>query len=138
MRSAGYPDRDETQVGLSFGYFLACPLGYFGHSKKSNSQPSDENKKSSAPARLGNPAQALHWGSFLTPTYGLDKRHSAQCPSVIAPYGLERGIYAIGFFFPVVPKGKARIRTQISAAHTKKDLDKAIAAFAETFAELSD
>ncbi len=50
---------------------------------------------------------------------------------------LERGIYAIGFFFPVVPKGKARIRTQISAAHTKQDLDKAIAAFKETYAELT-
>ena len=44
---------------------------------------------------------------------------------------LEKGIYAIGFFFPVVPKGKARIRTQISAAHTKDDLDKAIKAFSE-------
>jgi glycine C-acetyltransferase len=50
---------------------------------------------------------------------------------------LERGIYAIGFFFPVVPKGKARIRTQISAAHTRQDLDKAIAAFSETWAELA-
>jgi len=50
---------------------------------------------------------------------------------------LERGVYAIGFFFPVVPKGKARIRTQISAAHTKDDLDTAIAAFASTYAELT-
>ncbi len=50
---------------------------------------------------------------------------------------LERGIYAIGFFFPVVPKGKARIRTQISAVHTKNDLDQAIQAFAETYKELS-
>lgn len=50
---------------------------------------------------------------------------------------LERGVYAVGFFFPVVPKGKARIRTQISAAHTKQDLDTAIAAFAETYAELT-
>jgi len=49
---------------------------------------------------------------------------------------LERGIYAIGFFYPVVPNGKARIRTQISAAHTQQDLDKAIAAFAATQAEL--
>jgi glycine C-acetyltransferase len=50
---------------------------------------------------------------------------------------LEHDIYAIGFFFPVVPKGKARIRTQISAAHTKDDLDRAIAAFAATYAELT-
>ncbi len=50
---------------------------------------------------------------------------------------LERGVYAIGFFFPVVAKGKARIRTQISAAHTKEDLDTAVAAFAETYAELT-
>ncbi len=42
---------------------------------------------------------------------------------------LEEGVYAIGFFFPVVAKGQARIRTQISAAHSKEDLDKAIAAF---------
>jgi glycine C-acetyltransferase len=50
---------------------------------------------------------------------------------------LERGVYAIGFFFPVVAKGKARIRTQISAAHTRQDLDTAISAFAETYAELT-
>jgi glycine C-acetyltransferase len=50
---------------------------------------------------------------------------------------LERGIFAIGFFFPVVAQGKARIRTQISAAHTKDDLDKAIVAFTETYKELS-
>ena len=42
---------------------------------------------------------------------------------------LEEGIYAIGFFFPVVPKGQARIRTQISAAHTREPLDRAIEAF---------
>ncbi|MEE9331372.1 MAG: glycine C-acetyltransferase [Methylophilaceae bacterium] len=50
---------------------------------------------------------------------------------------LEKGIYAIGFFYPVVPQGKARIRTQISAKHTKEDLDKAIAAFSEIHAEMS-
>jgi glycine C-acetyltransferase len=42
---------------------------------------------------------------------------------------LEEGVYAIGFFYPVVGKGQARIRTQISAAHEKKHLDKAINAF---------
>ncbi|MCW8919550.1 MAG: glycine C-acetyltransferase [Gammaproteobacteria bacterium] len=50
---------------------------------------------------------------------------------------LEHGIYAVGFFFPVVAQGKARIRTQISAAHTREDLDRAIAAFAKTYNELT-
>ncbi len=50
---------------------------------------------------------------------------------------LKEGVYAIGFFFPVVAKGQARIRTQISAAHTKADLDKAIAAFIKVGKELS-
>ncbi len=45
---------------------------------------------------------------------------------------LERGVYAMGFFFPVVPQGKARIRTQISAAHTREQLDQAIEAFVDT------
>jgi glycine C-acetyltransferase len=49
---------------------------------------------------------------------------------------LEEGIYAIGFFFPVVPQGKARIRTQISAAHTREHLDRAIAAFVKIGREL--
>ncbi len=49
---------------------------------------------------------------------------------------LEEGVYVIGFFFPVVPKGQARIRTQMSAAHTREDLDTAIAAFAKVGREL--
>jgi len=44
---------------------------------------------------------------------------------------LKKGIYVIGFFFPVVPKYKARIRVQLSASHTKEHLDLAIQAFAE-------
>jgi glycine C-acetyltransferase len=43
---------------------------------------------------------------------------------------LDEGVYAVGFFFPVVPRGQARIRTQMSAAHTREDLDLAVAAFA--------
>ncbi len=49
---------------------------------------------------------------------------------------LDKGIYVIGFSFPVVPKGKARIRTQISAAHTREDLEFAIAKFGEAKTEL--
>jgi glycine C-acetyltransferase len=49
---------------------------------------------------------------------------------------LKEGIYVIGFFFPVVPKGQARIRIQISAAHTREHLDKAIKAFATAGREL--
>ena len=50
---------------------------------------------------------------------------------------LKKGVYVIGFSYPVVPQGKARIRTQISAAHTREDLEFAIAKFSEAKAELS-
>jgi glycine C-acetyltransferase len=50
---------------------------------------------------------------------------------------LEKGIYVIGFFYPVVPKGQARIRVQLSAAHTREHLDKAINAFIEVGKELN-
>ena len=50
---------------------------------------------------------------------------------------LEQGVYAVGFFYPVVPKGKARIRTQISAAHTKEHLDLAISAFVKVGKQLN-
>ncbi|ESY40352.1 2-amino-3-ketobutyrate CoA ligase [Mesorhizobium sp. LNJC384A00] len=49
---------------------------------------------------------------------------------------LKRGIYVIGFSFPVVPKGQARIRTQMSAAHSSADIDRAVAAFAAVGKEL--
>ncbi|MBE6012430.1 glycine C-acetyltransferase [Anaeropeptidivorans aminofermentans] len=49
---------------------------------------------------------------------------------------LEKDIYAVGFFYPVVPKGKARIRTQVSAAHTKEQLDRVVKAFVEAKNEL--
>jgi glycine C-acetyltransferase len=49
---------------------------------------------------------------------------------------LEKGVYVVGFFYPVVPQGTARIRTQVSAAHSREDLDCAIQAFAEVKTEL--
>lgn len=55
--------------------------------------------------------------------------YDAKLAQQMAEELLSEGIYVIGFFFPVVPKGKARIRVQLSAAHTKEHLDKAIAAF---------
>lgn len=57
--------------------------------------------------------------------------YDAKLSQVMADELLKKGIYVIGFFFPVVPKGKARIRVQLSAAHTKEHLDKAIASFTE-------
>jgi len=49
---------------------------------------------------------------------------------------LEKGVYVIGFFYPVVPHGTARVRTQVSAAHSRKELEDAVNAFAETNQEL--
>ncbi len=50
---------------------------------------------------------------------------------------LERGVYVVGFSYPVVPQGKARIRTQVSAAHSRDDLDRAVRAFVEVRGEVS-
>ena len=55
--------------------------------------------------------------------------YDAKLSQTMANLSLEEGIYVIGFFFPVVPRDKARIRVQLSAAHTTEHLDKAIAAF---------
>ncbi len=62
--------------------------------------------------------------------------YDAPLAQKFAGHLLEEGIYAIGFFFPVVPKGQARIRTQISAAHTREHLDRAIDAFTRIGREL--
>lgn len=55
--------------------------------------------------------------------------YDAKLSQIFADKLLDEGIYVIGFFYPVVPKGQARIRVQLSAAHEKEHLDKAIAAF---------
>ena len=57
--------------------------------------------------------------------------YDAKLSQIMAEELLNKGIYVIGFFYPVVPKDKARIRVQLSAAHTKEHLDKAINAFTE-------
>jgi glycine C-acetyltransferase len=63
--------------------------------------------------------------------------YDARLSQVFADKLLEEGIYVIGFFYPVVPKGQARIRVQLSAAHEKQHLDKAIAAFEKVGKELN-
>ena len=57
--------------------------------------------------------------------------YDAKLAQTMADELLKKGIYVIGFFFPVVPKNKARIRVQLSASHTQENLDKAIAAFVQ-------
>ena len=63
--------------------------------------------------------------------------YDAKLAQVMADELLKKGIYVIGFFFPVVPKEKARIRVQLSAAHTKAHLNKAIGAFIEVGKQLN-
>ncbi|NND88921.1 MAG: glycine C-acetyltransferase [Flavobacteriaceae bacterium] len=70
--------------------------------------------------------------SAIVPVMLYDAKLSQQMANRL----LEEGIYVIGFFYPVVPKGKARIRVQLSAAHTKTHLDEAISAFIKVGKEL--
>jgi len=63
--------------------------------------------------------------------------YDAKLAQEFAARMLEEGIYVIGFYYPVVPQGKARIRVQISAAHDREHLDKAIAAFTKVGKELA-
>ena len=62
--------------------------------------------------------------------------YDAKLAGLMADKLLEEGVYVIGFFFPVVPKDQARIRVQISAAHSIENIDKAVAAFIKTGKEL--
>ena len=61
----------------------------------------------------------------------------AAVASRMAAAMLDKGVYVVGFSYPVVPQGKARIRTQVSAAHTRADLERAVRAFDETRKELA-
>ena len=62
--------------------------------------------------------------------------HDARRAATLAEALLAKGVYVIAFSYPVVPKGKARIRTQISASHTREELERAVAAFSEAGAEI--
>ena len=62
--------------------------------------------------------------------------YDAKLSQEMATKLLDEGIYVTGFYYPVVPKGQARIRVQLSAAHEPEHLDKAIAAFAKVGREL--
>jgi glycine C-acetyltransferase len=64
--------------------------------------------------------------------------HDARRAASLAEALLAKGIYVIAFSYPVVPKGKARIRTQISASHTREELERAVQAFAEAAAEIKE
>jgi glycine C-acetyltransferase len=63
--------------------------------------------------------------------------YDAKLSQVMAEKLLDEGIYVIGFYYPVVPKGQARIRVQLSAAHEPEHIDKAVAAFAKVARELN-
>ncbi|MDD4832262.1 MAG: glycine C-acetyltransferase [Clostridia bacterium] len=62
--------------------------------------------------------------------------YDAVLAKKVAEKMLEKGIYVVGFYYPVVPQGKARIRTQMSARHTHEDIDKCVKAFIETRNEI--
>ncbi len=62
--------------------------------------------------------------------------YDARIAQEFAAKMLEKGVYVVGFFYPVVPQGKARIRTQVSAGHTKEDLDFAVKCFKEVKEEM--
>jgi glycine C-acetyltransferase len=64
--------------------------------------------------------------------------HEARRAVALAEALLAKGVYVIAFSFPVVPRGKARIRTQISATHTREELERAVQAFAEAKAKLKE
>jgi len=92
-------------------------------------------------------ANALHFRTKMeTAGFDLVKGNTAIVPVMIydAPLAvqfanelLNEGVYVIGFVFPVVPRGKARIRVQLSAAHTPEQVDKAVEAFIKVGKKLS-
>lgn len=92
----------------------------------------DENTRYFKKGMLEAGFDIIEGDSAIVPVMLYDAKLSQQMANML----LEKGIYVIGFFYPVVPKGKARIRVQLSAAHEKKHLDHAIQAFKEVGMEL--
>ena len=92
----------------------------------------DENTRYFKKGMLEAGFDIIEGDSAIVPVMLYDAKLSQQMANML----LEKGIYVIGFFYPVVPKGKARIRVQLSAAHEKKHLDQAILAFKEVGREL--
>ena len=79
-------------------------------------------------------------GFAITPTQSSTcavMLYDAKLSQVFAENMAKEGIYVTGFYFPVVPKGEARIRVQLSAAHDREQLDKAIKAFIKVGKELN-
>lgn len=74
----------------------------------------------------------VHGNTAIVPVMLHDKPHALKMADML----LKEGVYVIGFVYPIVPKGKARIRVQVSAAHSREDLDFAIAAFKKIGKEL--
>lgn len=92
----------------------------------------EENTKYFKKAIIDAGFDIVHGDSPIVPIMLYDAALSQKFADML----LKEGVYAIGFFYPVVPKGKARIRTQISAGHSKTQLDKAIKAFVKVGKEL--
>ena len=66
----------------------------------------------------------------------LAKKHKEQLAGEYAKKMMEKGVYVVAFSYPVVPKGKARIRTQVCASHTKEDIDFIVKCFIEVREEM--
>ncbi|MGV6831892.1 MAG: glycine C-acetyltransferase [bacterium] len=92
----------------------------------------EENTKYFKQGMLNAGFDIIDGDSAIVPVMLYDAKLSQQMANML----LKEGIYVIGFFYPVVPKEKARIRVQLSAAHTKEHLDKAINAFIKVGKEL--
>ena len=92
----------------------------------------EENTKYFKSKIIGAGFDVKHGDSPIVPIMLYDAALSQDFANML----LREGVYAVGFFYPVVPKGQARIRTQISAAHTLEHLDKAVNAFVKVGKEL--